>query len=177
MQNLIYVCLMAVAFLATSIATDPPAEETIEWMSWEEAMQRRQTNPKKIFIDVYTDWCGWCKRMDATTFVDAEVVKAMNANFYAVKLDAEMREDIVYDNHTFRFQAQGRRGFHELAYSLLDGRMSYPSFVYLDEQMQRISISPGYKDAAGMAVELGYIGEDHFSSQTFEEYKTQKGGE
>ncbi|MEM1216545.1 MAG: DUF255 domain-containing protein [Bacteroidota bacterium] len=173
MQQLAYGCLLLVALLTADVTTNPPAEATIEWLSWGEALQRQQTAPKKIFIDIYTDWCGWCKRMDATTFVDADVVKAMNANFYAVKLDAEMRELIQYDNHTFKYQAQGRRGFHELAYALLDGRMSYPSFVYLDENRQRISISPGYKDAAGMEVELRYVGEDHFATQSFEDFKAQ----
>ena len=164
--------LLLVAFLSSSININP----TIEWLSWEEAISRSQTTPKKIFIDVYTDWCGWCKRMDASTFTDPAVIQTMNEHFYAVKLDAEQREDIVFDGHTFRYIANaGRRGVHELAYSLLDGQMSYPSFVYLDEIKQRISISPGYKDAAMMGIELKFIGEEHFENQTYEEYKISQG--
>jgi len=32
------------------------------------ALTTTEESPKKIFIDVYTDWCGWCKRMDKATF-------------------------------------------------------------------------------------------------------------
>lgn len=161
----------------TSTMEPTPAEVKIEWMSWEEAIERMATEPKKIFVDVYTDWCGWCKRMDASTFVDPEVVAIMNEHFYAVKLDAEQRADIQYDNHTFVYRANaGRRGVHELAAALLDNRMSYPSFVYLDEAQKRISISPGYKDAKMMEVELRFIGADHFKTTSFQDFQNQQGG-
>ena len=70
-------------------------------MSIEKAYELSLTeeNPKKIFIDVYTDWCGWCKRMDNTTFKDSVMVKFLNDNFYCVKLNAEQKEDIKSSNH------------------------------------------------------------------------------
>lgn len=132
-------------------------EVTIKWYTWEEAIKLNKTEPRKMFIDLYTDWCGWCKRMDASTFKDPDVVKHLNENYYPIKFDAEQKEDIVYDTHTFKFIAQGSRGVHELAYSLLDGKLSYPSYVYLDEQIRRITISKGYRDAPTMVKELEYI--------------------
>lgn len=168
--------IVAIACMNGSSAQEttptPPADATIQWLTWDEAMLKMKAEPKKIFIDLYTDWCGWCKRMDATTFTDPKVIASMNAHFYAVKFNAEQTADVVYDNHTFKYHGEvGRRGVHELAYALLDGQMSYPSFVYLDAQRQRISISPGYKDADMMDVELRFIGGDHFLTQTFEAFK------
>ena len=63
--------------------------QDVEWLSWNEAVERAQTdqNPKKIFVDVYTDWCGWCKKMDKDTFQNPEVANYMAANFYMVKMD------------------------------------------------------------------------------------------
>lgn len=179
-QTLLLTGILVLAALSSSqapIDNSPlAAEPAIEWLSWGEAMDKMATEPKKIFIDVYTDWCGWCKRMDASTFTDPAVIQLMNEHFYAVKLDAEQEESIEYDNHTFVYRPDaGRRGVHELAYALLDGKMSYPSFVYLDEVRQRISISPGYKDAAGMQVELRYIGADHFKSQTYDAFRESQG--
>lgn len=145
-------------------------EASIEWMSWEEAIEANNKNPKKIFIDMYTDWCGWCKRMDATTFKDENVVKYLNENFYAVKFDAEQKEDIVYDGHVFEFVAEGKRGYHQLAATLLDNRLGYPSFVYLDEEQKRITISPGYKDSKRMLLELKYIGGDHYKTTEFPDF-------
>ena len=146
-------------------------KEKINWMTWEEAIDSTKTSPKKLFIDVYTDWCGWCKRMDATTFADPQVAAYINKHFYAVKFNAEQKEDIVYEGHTLKFQATGRRGFHELAYSLLDGRLGYPSYVYLDENRNRISISPGYKQVDPFLKELSYFAEGHYKTQSFQEFK------
>ena len=68
----------------------------INWLSLQEADSLYQINPRPMFIDVYTDWCGWCKRMDATTFQDQNIANYLNANFYAVKLDAETKDSINF---------------------------------------------------------------------------------
>lgn len=134
----------------------PAAVASVQWMSWEDALAANKANPKKMVVDVYTDWCGWCKRMDATTFKDPKVAAYISEHFYAIKLNAEQKEDITYDGHTFSYQRQGKRGVHGLAASLLDNRLSYPSVVYLNGDMERIMISPGYKDAEKFLQELKY---------------------
>jgi len=141
-------CLFAFFAVAPmNQSTDPdPEEETINWMSWEEAQEAMEAAPKKMFIDVYTEWCGWCKRMDANTFTDADVISFMNENYYAVKLDAEGEGDKEYLGKTLAFRSDaGRRGVHELAIVLLNGRLGYPSFVYLAENQESLKVSPGYK--------------------------------
>lgn len=183
MKKLVFGILLVLAAFATFAFIAPnnasrasvAAEEEIKWYSWEEAIKLSEEAPKKLFVDVYTDWCGWCKRMDATTFKDPGVVKYMNENFYAVKLDAEQKEDIEYDGHTLKFIAQGRRGVHELAYALLDGRLGYPSYVYLDEEQRRITVSPGYKPADSMLKELKWIGDNHYQSTPYQEYMDKAG--
>ena len=138
--------LFAFTVPATETVT-PSADTTINWMSWEEAMAAMEESPKKVFIDVYTDWCGWCKRMDAGTFTDKSVIEYMNENYYAVKFNAEGTEDLEYLGRTLTYRPgqNGRRGVHELAVVLLNGRLGYPSFVYLDEEAQSLKVSPGYK--------------------------------
>ena len=106
----------------------------VGWMSFEEAAVKADTEQRKIFIDVYTDWCGWCKKMDASTFSEDRVSKYLRENFYPVKLDAEQTADIEFNDHTFKFIAQGRKGYHELAAALLNGKMSYPSVVFLSSK-------------------------------------------
>lgn len=163
--------LSVVAFFAFRPTTEAPQPEAeVKWYTWEEAIALTEENPKKLFIDMYTDWCGWCKRMDATTFRDPEVVEVLNKEFYPVKFDAEQKEEVVYKGHTFKFIKSGRRGVHELAYSLLDGNLGYPSYVYLDEAQRRITISPGYKPADKMLQELQFISGGHYKDSSFEEY-------
>ncbi|MFZ5552199.1 MAG: thioredoxin family protein [Bacteroidota bacterium] len=120
------------------------SQAQIKWMSWEDAIKANKKEPKKIFVDLYTSWCGWCKVMDQKTFTDEKVIKYMNDNFYAVKFNAESQTPIVYNNYTFKYKTEYKA--HELAISLLDGNMSYPSFVVLNEKEQRMSIIKGYQE-------------------------------
>ena len=117
--------------------------QEVQWLSWEEAAQLATTeeNPKKIFIDVYTDWCGWCKKMDKDTFQNAEVAAYMTENFYMVKLDGEGKDPINFKGKTFKYVASGKRGYHEFALALLQGRLSYPTVVFLDENLKALAFT------------------------------------
>lgn len=157
--------------LCTLCSLSTAATAQIEWLSWDEAITRNKQTPKKILVDVYTDWCGWCKKMDKAVFADATIAAYVSKHFYAVKFNAEQRVRLEYDGHTFDFNTgMGRRGAHELAYALLDGRMSYPSIVYLDEHRDRISISPGFKLANEFVNELKFIEGGHYRTKTYREY-------
>lgn len=172
MKNLFYGgTLLLAAMVVCSFTTPPPNKgDAVRWYTWEEAIAASEKKPKKIIIDVYTDWCGWCKRMDKTTFAEAKVAAYLNENFYPVKFNAEQREDIQYKGHTLQYRESGRRGVHDLAYSLLDGRLGYPSVVYLDEEQNRISVSPGYKSAGDMLKELRYIAGNFYKTTTFNDF-------
>lgn len=135
------------------------AQESINWLTWEEMKDLQEQERKKVFVDVYTDWCGWCKKMDASTFKDPEVVAAMNAYYYAVKLDAEMKDTIMHNNMMFvNINPDKKRGVHTLAASLLNSKMSYPSFVVLDENFNRNIIISGYQKVPELLANLLFFG-------------------
>ena len=125
-------------------------DEGIEWLKFEEAIKKNKTEKKLVFVDLYTDWCGWCKRMDATTFKDKEVVAYMSENYLSVKFNAEQKEDIVFQGTTFKFVASGRNGYHQLAAAMLQGQMSYPSFAILDENGKMVTVIKGYQSKADL---------------------------
>lgn len=161
---------IALLLLLSSYTKEP--KEKINWLTWEEAMQKIENGDKRpIFIDVYTDWCGWCKRMDATTFSHEEVVKTMNENFYAVKLDGEAKRDITFKGNTFKYVASGRRGYHELAAALLQNKLSYPTVVFLDEDANMIQPLPGYRAAADFHPILEYIGKGHYKNTEWQAFQ------
>ena len=136
--------LSLVAF--NSSPTEVAASDTeIKWYTLEEAIQANQKSEKKFFIDIYTDWCGWCKVMDQKTFTNPEVIKYMNENFYAVKFNAEQQEPLTFKGKKYEFIPGGKRGIHGLAYTLLNRSASYPSFVILDANLNRQNIIKGYK--------------------------------
>jgi thioredoxin-related protein len=162
--------------------------QQIQWYSFEQALemneQRLQQNmpAKKIFADVYTDWCGWCRHMDATTFSNPEIAKYMQQNFINVKLNAERTDTVRINNQVFVNKnnpggAATRRGaYHDLGPMLLRGQMSFPSFTILDENGQQLEVIPGYKDAKSFELILHFIGDNAYKTTKFDEYsKTFQG--
>ena len=146
-------------------------EVVVQWMTLEEAMEKCKTEKRKIFIDVFTDWCGWCKRMDESTFVNTDVAQYLNDNYYAVKFNAEQQDDIVFNNKTYHFRKNGARGYHELAAELLNNRLSFPTVVFLDETMNVIQPIPGYLEAAKLETILNYFGTDSHKTTPWETYE------
>lgn len=158
----ILLILSALLLSATVFAQKAEKPKEIQWLSWndaiaartkfieenKEAIATKKMFPKKFFIDIYTNWCGWCKRMDASTFKDPVIVNYLNEHYHPVKLNAEMKDTVMFNGRTFFNSNPGaKRSTHTLAASLLDSRLSYPSYVILDENLARSMIFPGYKVA------------------------------
>jgi len=156
----------------SSKALKPNKKEKINWITLEEAAARTKKEPRKIIVDVYTDWCGWCKKMDQSTYSNAAIADMVNKNFYAVKFDAESKEPITINGKTFKYNAQYRA--HEAAIALLNGQMSYPSTVYLDEKFAIIAPVPGYLDVSALKDLLTYFGDNHYRKKTYQEYSAVK---
>ncbi len=151
-------------------------KEAVKWYTIEEAQELIKKEPRKIYIDMYTDWCGWCKVMDKKTFTDDKISERLNTDFYAVKFDAEGKEAVKFRDQTFNFVAQGARGYHELAAALMQGKLSYPTSVFLDENLNLISPLPGYYPPEKLDPILEFIGEDHYKTTNYEQFLSKKGG-
>lgn len=125
----------------------------MQWMTIEEA-EKVKNDGKKYLVDVYTDWCGWCKVMDRKTFSDPDMQKYLKDNFHVIKLNAEQKEAINFQGKQYEWVPSGRKGVNQLAVQLLGSRLSYPTIVYLDENMKKIKSSPGFKDPEKLMAEL-----------------------
>lgn len=158
-------------------ATKPEAQEIgkIDWVSIEEVEKLSQKEKRKVMIDLYTSWCGWCKKMDKSTFQNAEVADYVNENFYAVKFDAENKNILKFKGQDYAFVKAGRRGYNQLAHNFASGRMSYPTISFLDEELEVIQAFPGFKNPDQFDPLLHYINENHYNSKTFLQFaKTYK---
>ena len=124
-------------------------------------------------MDVYTDWCGWCKKMDAETFMDPVITEYMKKYFYCVKMNAEMKDTIIIDGTTFINPGRnGKRQTHQLANELLRGSMSYPSYVFLNENGQRLTVVQGYQPAKEFEAVLHYFGDDAYLKNSWAEFQS-----
>lgn len=158
-------------FLFTS--SKPETERAVNWMTFEQAVEKSKLEKRKIFIDVYTDWCGWCKVMDKSTFSDPKIARILNENFYPVKFNAEQREDVIFSGTTFKFIESGRTGYHQLAAALMNNQLSYPTVVFLDEDFSMIQPLPGYQKAEEFHKIVQFIGEDIFRKVTWKDWQSQ----
>lgn len=163
-----FILTILLGFSTKIKAQDPPK---ITWYSIEEAVELNKKKKKKFFVDVYTDWCGWCKKMDASTFIDPVIAKYMSENYYAVKFDAESKAPITINGQEYVNTNPGtKRSTHQLAVALLNRKLSYPSFVFLDEEVKLITVLPGFNPPEKLEPVLHYIEEEAYKEMTFESF-------
>lgn len=133
--------LILFLFIAVSLSG-----QEINWLTLAEAEEVQKKNPNKpYFIDFYTNWCGWCKKMDQSTFKEEEVVKHINENYIPVKFNAETKEDVTFKGKVYKYvTASNGRGVNAFAYFSLKGRLSYPSYAVINGEGETEKLLLGF---------------------------------
>jgi thioredoxin-related protein len=144
------------------MAAKKEEENSIKWLSYDEAVKLNAKKPRKIFVDVYTDWCGWCKQLDKTSFRDPGVVKYVNQQYYAVKLNAESTSKVTYRGKEMTTAELARNVFHATG---------YPTTVYLDEKESLLQPLSGYLEADMLAKVLHYYGDNHYKTISWDNFQ------
>jgi len=164
--------ILSILFLflgGTSLSQEVIEPSKVEWYSIEEADSLLKLQPRPLFIDVYTEWCGWCKHMMKTTFAHKGIAAYMNQNFINVRFDAETFDTITFQNKTYTNPGVGRKPKHDLVKFLLGGRYSFPTIVYMGRDRKFYPI-PGYKKVAELESFLVYFAEDLYSSISLHDF-------
>jgi thioredoxin-related protein len=150
----------------------------VHWLTVDQALEAIKTEPRKIMIDVYTQWCGPCKMLSKNTFGNAQVAAYLNANFYCVKFDAESAEPVHFDQKTFtnpeyKPNSPGRNGVHEFTRYM--GVSAYPTIIFLDETGRFLLPVPGYQTPPQIELYLRLVAENHYqritSAEQWEQWK------
>jgi thioredoxin-related protein len=137
----------------------------LKWTNFTEGVKEAAAANKKVLVDVYTDWCGWCKKMDSDTYTDYQVKKFLNENYVLVKLNAESSEKEKIDT-TEITDAQLAAAF---------GVNGYPTTVFLTSDGQPITAAPGYMKPAEFLNVLKYIGGDFYKKMEYPAYLKSQG--
>jgi thioredoxin-related protein len=152
-----------------SCAQKPAAEkEKLQWMSLDEVAASMKQEKRPILIDLYTDWCGWCKVMDKKTYSNKNVTSYVQQKFYPVKLDAEQRKNITWNGKRYSFNSNYKT--HDFAVYLTNGQLSYPTTVVIpvDGEPQAI---PGYLAPGEFELIAKYFGEGQYGKVGFDQYQ------
>ncbi|WP_186755321.1 thioredoxin family protein [Echinicola salinicaeni] len=136
-----YIKALILSLIFTFQWSQSPAQEaSIQWISFEQLEDTLEVKPKKVFIDFYTDWCSYCKKMDRKVFTKTEVIKRINKEYYAVRMDAESQDSIRFDGQVFinRQSSKRKAGIHDLALLLgsRKGQFAPPTMLILNPEFE-----------------------------------------
>jgi thioredoxin-related protein len=174
MKRLIFLALITLVTIQSKAqSTAETVKSPVKWYTIQEAEKLNQKDPRPIFVDTYTDWCGWCKKMDRETFTNPVIANILNTKFYPVKFNAESKESVTFMGHTF--VNDGKAGnAHQLAVALLGGQLSYPTVVFIipDKDKPKVQPVPGFREPKDMEVLLSFFGEKAYLTQSWDAFQS-----
>ena len=142
---------LGVALLLLLSAVPVRAQAQIQWLDWDAGLELAQQSGRPVLVDVYTDWCGWCKRMDRDVYARPGVREYLSSRFVTIKLDAEAPDPAHYMGRNFTSTTLAER------FKVT----SYPTTIFLKANGQHSINVPGYVPADRFLMVLKYIAEGH----------------
>ncbi|MBA3706721.1 MAG: DUF255 domain-containing protein [Bacteroidetes bacterium] len=145
----------------------------VKWLSFKEAQEKNKTIPRPFIIDIYTDWCGWCKHMMKTTYANPVIAEYINTYFYPVKFNAEGKDTIEYDGKKYFPTSPLPKTTHELAIKFLGTQFSYPSTILAGNNLQFNILAQGYLDEKKIEPLLIFMVENVFQTNIYDDFSQQ----
>lgn len=150
----------------------PAKAQEVNWMTFAQMQEAQKKAPRKVIVDIFTDWCGWCKKLDKDVYENPLISKYINQHFYAVKLNSEKEGPIMFKGDSFKLAPNSpRKNTHTLATFLMNNRSAYPTTALLDEKLNIYSSIPGYMQPQEYDAVMHYFIENRQGKQTWEEFK------
>ncbi|HET9057988.1 MAG TPA: DUF255 domain-containing protein [Chitinophagaceae bacterium] len=169
MQKLRYVLFLILALFSVWAFNRPNQKNKLQWISLKEAEKAMKVNPKPILIDLYTDWCGWCKVMDKKTYGNKAVADYIQEKFYPVKLNAETRDTISWMGKIYKYNKQYR--INEFALYLTGGQLSFPTTIFIYEAGSPPENVIGYLKPSDLEPIVKFVGEKYYKKLSFEDFQ------
>ncbi len=157
MKTIIFALIFVIASLMLAM---PSYSQT----SFNDALAKAKSEDKRVIIDIYTDWCGWCKKMDEEVYSNKKIKKIIEESFVFVKLDAESNDKVKYNGKSISLS--------DLA--LQFNAVGYPTTVFLEPDGKLIEIKydnsvmkniPGYYTAKEFKKILEFIRDGKYKDE------------
>ncbi len=138
----------------------------IKWYYYDEGLKLANESGRPMFVNFTTSWCGYCKKMNRTTFKETEVIKALNAEYISIKVNCESNRELDVDGYKIT-----ERNLAKAEY----GVRGYPTYWLLKSDATRIAPLSGYQEANRLNDILFYVKDKLYDKMKYEEY-LKKGG-
>ena len=149
---------------AFSLAMAQP-DNSIQWHDFDAGMAKARASDKYAFIEVYTDWCTYCKQMEEVTFKSEPVLNQLKEKFVPIKLNAEATDSVTWQGEKY--------ASNELA--TIWGVTSYPTMLFFNSEGKIVGAFPSYADPDLMVKLLSYISTGAREKNiAFEEFLSQQ---
>lgn len=142
--------ILAAVLIASTAALPASAAEPV-WQTWNAGLARATQSQRPVLVDVYTDWCGWCKRMDRDVYARPDVRDYLSQHFVLVRLNAEASDAASYEGEAYTSRGLAMRF----------GVSGYPTTIFLRANGEHLANVPGYVPADKFLSLLRYIGDGH----------------
>jgi len=157
-------------FLLPLLANAQQEHGLVNWLTFKEAQEKNKIAPRPFLIDIYTDWCGWCKHMMKTTYSNPNIATYINSNFYAVKFDAETKDTIEYMGKIYSSTSPQPKTPHQLALKFLGNSLSYPSTIFSGNNLEFNLLTQGFLDEKKIEPLLVYMVENAYRTTVYDDF-------
>ncbi len=173
MYNVIKYLYAILLFFTCKFGSSQQDDGLVKWLTIKEAQELNKKQPKPFLVDVYTDWCGWCKHMMKTTYSNANISGYINSFYYPVKFNAETKDTIEYNGKIYKPTSAAPKTPHELAIKFLGNSLSYPSTIFITNNYEYNLLSQGFLEEKKLEPILIYVVENIYKSSSYEEFTKQ----
>lgn len=146
------------------------AAAQVNWHTIDDAAQAK-IGTRIYFVDFYTSWCGWCKKMDRDTFSDPTVQKILNKYYYPVKFDAESKKNVIWNGRVYPAATSARNGLHSFTSAILGRNVGFPTYAFLRANGTLLQAVPGYFAPNDFVVVLWYFASGDCDKYPFDRYQ------
>jgi thioredoxin-related protein len=155
--------LISVCFRA-DIASGAEKKSGVAWLKYDQALEQAKKQKKHVLVDFATKWCGYCKKMQATTYQDTKILETMAKDFVAAEVDGDSYNVIKLKDGDIT----------EKGLTLQYGVRGYPTTWFLESDGKKIAPVSGYLDAKQLQYILDFVRTNSNDKMSFQEYVAQQ---